>query len=615
MRRLAAAVLPVFAFTALLSAQTAPHILRAPSISDTQIAFRYADDVWTVGRDGGSARRLTSTANVHDGPFFSPDGKTIAYSATVGAQLDVFTVPATGGMPKRVTFHPGGTFVAGWTPDGRDLLVTSMQDAVRTYFQIYKVHADGSGLFEPLPVPAASDGSMSPDGGNLAYSPFLQWQKESWKRYKGGQTQPVWIVDLKTLDLVKVPRENSNDTNPTWIGDSIYFLSDRGGNVSLFSYDTKSKQVKQLLENHGLDFKTLTGHGSTLVYEQFGTVHVYDIAAGAEHEVKVTLDGDLPALEPHLAKIAPDEIQNVAISPTGVRAVFEAHGDIFTVPAEKGDVRNMTNTSNAAEREPAWSPDGKRLAYFSDATGEYKLYLRNQDGLAAPKVIDVSADPTYYYSPHWSPDSKRIVFSDKRLRLWYVDVEAPNAKPVLVDTDLREGFSPSGFNASFSPDGKWILYARALPSLEDAAFLYELATAKSTQITDGMSNVTNPIWDLSGKYIFFTASTDIGPAIDGFGLSSYNARRRQACMWRCCRRTRLRRFRRRATTRRRSPRMTRRPPPPMRRNPTRRNLTTRARRRTKKARTQRKMSCRTRRSISMAYNNGYLRCQSRRAIM
>ena len=204
--------------------------------------------------------------------------------------------------------------------------------------------------------------------------------------------------------------------------------------------------------------------------------------------------------------------------------MFEAHGEIFTVPAEKGDVRDLTNTSGAAEREPAWSPDGKTVAYFSDATGEYKLYLKDQEGLKPPKVIDVApADgepPTYYYSPHWSPDSKRIAFSDKRLNLWYVNVDG--GRPVKVDTDLREGFGPTGFSASFSPDAKWILYARSLPSLENAAFLFEIATGKSTQITDGMSNVTNPVWDASGKYLFFTASTDIGPAIDGFGLGSLN---------------------------------------------------------------------------------------------
>ena len=234
------------------------------------------------------------------------------------------------------------------------------------------------------------------------------------------------------------------------------------------------------------------------------------------------LDGDLPALQPHIAKIAVEEIQNMNISPTGVRAVFEAHGDIFTVPAEKGDVRNITNTSNAAEREPAWSNDGKRVAYFSDASGEYKLYLRDQNGTTAPTVIDLGPDPTYFYAPRFSPDSKRILFTDKRLNLWYIDLDQPNAKPVKVDTDLHEGFGPTGFSASFSPDSKWILYARSLPSLMTAAYLYSTETGKSTQVTDGMSNVTNPVWDAGGKYIYFTASTDIGPAVDGFGLSSLN---------------------------------------------------------------------------------------------
>lgn len=522
MRRIFSVALLIFAaslLSASLSAQT-PHLLREPSLSDSEIAFMYADDVWVVSRDGGTARRLTSTGHVTEGPVFSPDGRTIAYTANVEGSTDVYTIPVTGGMPKRITFHPGGNYLAGWTPDGSGLLFTSMQDAIRMYFQIYRVNADGSGIPQRLPVPAASDGAESPDGKFLAYNPWLQWQAASWKRYRGGQTQPVWIVDLKTLELTKVPRENSNDTHPVWIGDAVYFLSDRNGPVTLFGYDTKSKQVKQLLENHGLDLKSFGGLGNTIVYEQFGSLHLLDLTTGKEHAVKVSLDGDLPALEPRLAKIDADEIQNAAISPTGVRALFEAHGDIFTVPADKGDVRNLTNSSSSAEREPAWSADGKHVAYFSDATGEYKLYIRDQEGLKAPKVIDLGPDPTYFYAPHWSPDSKRIVFSDKRLNLWYVDVDG--VKPVHVDTDLREGFSPSGFSASFSPDSKWILYARALPSLETAAFLYSIDTGKSTQITDGMSNVTSPVFDASGKYIYFAASTDIGPAIDGFGLGSFN---------------------------------------------------------------------------------------------
>ncbi len=278
------------------------------------------------------------------------------------------------------------------------------------------------------------------------------------------------------------------------------------------------------MENRGLDFKTLSGHGHTLAYEQFGTIHLFDTETGKEHPVAITPDGDLPVLAPHLEKISPDAIQNAGLSPTGARALFEAHGDIFTVPADKGDTRNLTNTNDAAEREPAWSPDGKRVAYFSDQTGEYKLYLRDQGALHPPQGIDLEPDQTYYYAPQWSPDSKRIVYADKRLNLWYINVDPSLGppKPVRVDTGLFEGFSQASFSASFSPDNKWILYTRALPNYLNAAFLYSLDSGKSTQVTDGLSNVTNPVWDLGGKYIFFTASTNIGPAIDGFGLGSFN---------------------------------------------------------------------------------------------
>ncbi|MDP9038925.1 MAG: PDZ domain-containing protein [Acidobacteriota bacterium] len=513
-------------FTAAVLFGHAAPLLRAPSLGEGQIAFRYADDVWVVPRTGGEARRLTSTAHVNAGPFFSPDGKTLAYSASTapGGDEDVYTLAATGGQPRRITFRPGGNYVVGWTPDGRDLLVAGMQESVRTYFELYRVHADGSGLPERLPLPSAATGSISSDGRQMAYNPWLQWQGESWKRYRGGQTQPVWLIDLKTLDRVKVPRDNSNDLDPVWLGDTVYFRSDRSGPITLFAYDPRTRQVKQLLENKGYDIKTLTGRGGQLAYEQFGTIHVYDIASAKDETISISCADDLPALQPRVHKIAADEVQNSAISPTGVRAVFEAHGEIFTVPADKGDVRNLTNTSGAAEREPAWSPDGRQIAYFSDATGEYQLYIRDQLGLAAPKIVELGAgkgaETTYFYSPRWSPDSKRILFSDKRLNLWYVDVDG--GRPVKVDTDLREGFGPAGFSASFSPDGKWILYARSLPSLENAAFLYSIASGKTTQITDGMSHVTNPVFDAGGKYVYFTASTDIGPAIDGFGLGSLN---------------------------------------------------------------------------------------------
>ena len=497
-----------------------PHLYRSPAINESSIAFRYADDIWTVSREGGVARRLTSTASVTGGPYFSPDGKTLAYTASVAGNADVYTIAVTGGAPKRITYHPGQDAVVGWSPDGKDILTVSDQDAVRMYLNLYKVHADGSGLPEKQPLPSAYDVSYSPDGSHIAYNPFLQWEEASWKRYHGGQTQPIWIVDTKTLDTVKVPRENSNDREPVWIGDTVYFLSDRNAaeKITLYGYDTRTKAVKELIAPAGFDMKTLRGFGGTLAYEQFGTIHLYDIASGKEHEVKITADGDLPALLPSLEKIQTSSIENVTVSPTGVRAAFQAHGEIFTVPAEKGDTRNITNTTDAAEREPAWSPDGQSIAYFSDATGEYKLYIRDQQGLKAPKIIDLGASPTYYYTPQWSPDSKMVLFTDKRTNLWYVKVDG--GAPVKVAKALHEGFGGAAFNATFSPDAKWILYARDLSNYENAAFVYDIATGKSTQITDGMSNVTNPVWDAKGKYVYFLASTDVGPTVDGFNLSS-----------------------------------------------------------------------------------------------
>lgn len=490
-------------------------------MNSNRIAFVYADDIWTVPREGGEAHRLTSTANVRSGPCFSPDGRLVAYSSHVNGNDNVYVIPVEGGAARQITSHPAGDYVVGWTPDGQNVTVISSRSSVNDFTRMFTVPVSGKGLPQVVKLPSVDQASYSPDGSQIAYTPFNQWQALSWKRYRGGQTEPIWIVDAKTLDVVKVPRENSNDRYPVWAGGSLYFLSDRSGPVTLFRYDPGSHKVEQVVENRGLDLKSVSAGPGGLVYAQFGSVHVYDLAAKKEHEVSIRIDGDLPQLEPAVRAVRADEVQNVGLSPTGKRAVIEAHGEIFTVPAEKGDVRNLTNTSNAAEREPAWSPDGKRIAYFSDASGEYKLYLRDQDGIAPPQVIDLEPNPTYFYAPRWSPDSKRVLFGDKRLNLWMVDADG-KSKPVKVDTDDYEGFSAPSLDGSFSPDGKWILYRKTLHNLEHAAYLYSLTTHQSTQITDGLSDVAHPLFDASGKYVYFTASTDIGPAIDGFNLSSLN---------------------------------------------------------------------------------------------
>jgi tricorn protease len=347
------AVLACFVLCAFAQAAP-PLLLRNPSLSADKIAFLYADDVWTVSRQGGEARRLTSVNAVTEGPYFSPDGTRIAYSTTEHGLTDVYVVSAEGGVPRRLTWEPTGNRAVGWTPDGKDVLFGSAHASFSDFPQLFRAHADGTGSPILLPLPSATTGTYSADGNTLAYVPVAQWQS-AWKHYRGGQTTPVWLVNIKTLDLVKIPRENSNDSSPVWEGNTVYFLSDRNGPVSLFSYDINTKQVEQVVENHGYDLKTVSAGPGALVYEQFGSLHLYDLATHQEHAVPITVQGDLPALTPRLTAIPAKEVENVALSPTGVRVVAEAHGEIFTLPGEKGDIRNLTKTPGTAERDPSWS--------------------------------------------------------------------------------------------------------------------------------------------------------------------------------------------------------------------------------------------------------------------
>ena len=519
MRQLAAVTLIALStYLQIAFSQSDPKLLlRYPAVSRTQIVFNYGGDLWIVSREGGDARRLTSDVGEEVNPAFSPDGTMVAFTGEYDGNKDVYVVPATGGVPRRLTFHPAEEYVVGWTPDGKNILYASWGNSFRHFeFQLYTVPLEG-GFPTQLPLPVAVEASYSPTGTSLAYVPHIQWQS-AWKRYHGGQTTPIWIANLKDSSVVKVPRENSNDHFPMWVGDTVYFLSDRNGPVSLFAYDTKTSQVVEALHSDGLDFKTASAGPDAIVIEQFGTIKLYDLRTHQARNVPIHVQGDVDAVRPHFAKVEPKQIQNFGISPTGARAVFEAWGEIFTVPTDKGDIRNLTHSPAVADRDPAWSPDGKSIAYFSDESGEYDLAIRDQNGLGAVRHINLGNPPSFFYSPTWSPDGKKIAYGDKRLQLWYLDLDNP--APKLIDTDYFGGFGSSQFSQTWSPDNKWVAYTRQLPSGQHAIFVYSLDQSKAFQVTDGMSDAINPVFDRNGKYLYFTASTNVALTTAGLDMTS-----------------------------------------------------------------------------------------------
>lgn len=508
-------------------------MLRSPTVSKTQIAFAYANNIWTVGRDGGLARRITSFQGTTENPKFSPDGKLIAFSAQYSGNTDVYVVPADGGEPKRLTWHPGADLVQGWTPDGKSIVFNSSRAtwAPSAAPRFWTVPVDG-GVEMPMPLPRAYMGKISPDGRRVAYRMNNSWDEER-RNYRGGQNRPIWIVDLKTYDLEATPNgtgtdlvvaqagsprgtshfdaansADSKNTDPVWAGnDAVDFLSDRDGVANVWGYDTKSKKLTQLTNFSDYDVKALdaAADGSVAVFEQAGLIHVLDPKSGKHNVVNITATGDFPWMMPQWRDVTAS-MSNLTLSPTGKRIAVEARGEIFTIPAEKGDVRDITNASASAEHEPAWSPDGKMLSYFSDRSGEYSLYIQPQDGLTAPREIKI---PTkgHFYTASWSPDGKRILFHDTDLKLWVVDVATGQAKVVGNDPWM---VPTRTMNPVWSPDGKWIAYTKHLNSLYKAVEVVNVETGASKQITDGLADVMTPVWDASGKYLWFLASTDFG---------------------------------------------------------------------------------------------------------
>ncbi len=491
-----------------------PLLLQKPTINRTHIVFSYAGDLWKVSREGGDAVRLTAGPGVETDPYFSPDGTQIAFTGEYDGNVDVYVIPASGGVPRRLTYHPAPDTAAGWTPDGKQILFRSTRSSYSRFARLFTMPVEGGGLPTEIPLPMAEEGSFSPDGTHLAYMPLAR-AFQTWKHYRGGRTAAIWIANLADSSIQKVPRQNSNDFAPMWIGNKIYFLSDRNGPVTLFAYDTATGKVSELIHNTGFDLKNATAGPGAIVYEQFGEIHLYDLKTGGSHKVDIQVSGDLPEVRPRLEKVA-SQITTAGLSPTGARAVFEARGEILTVPAEKGSIRNLTNTPGAVERDPAWSPDGKQIAYFSDESGEYQLYIRDQSGMGEVRKIKLGDQPSFYYGPVWSPDGKNVAFTT-RLTLWYIDLEKKS--PVRVDSDDYD--SPfHDINPVWSPDSQWLAYTRLLKNHLRAVYLYSVADARTYQISDGMSDAEYAAFDPNGKYLYFTASTNEGLSAAWLDMSS-----------------------------------------------------------------------------------------------
>lgn len=497
-------------------------LLRHPTVSRDLVAFEYAGDLWAVSRSGGQARRLTSSPGVEIDPFFSPDGSKIAFTATVAGNTDVYVMPTAGGDPKRLTYHPGPDRVRGWTPDGRRVLFASLRTSapLEAYNRLWTIGLEG-GLPEPLPLPRAFTGAYSPDGGRLAYEEistvfFPVWYETSeWRHYRGGRTHPISVVNLADGTVEKLPWTDSNDSYPMWVGNTIYFVSDRNYTANLFAYRVDTRQVTQLTNHDDFDIMTASAGPDAIVYEQSGYIHLVDAKTGQSRRLDIEVTGDLPWARPQFKKVS-GMIRNAKLSPGGVRAAFEARGEIFTVPAAKGDYRNLTQSSGAHDRDPAWSPDGSQLAWLSDASGEYQLMLGEPTGLTAPRAIPLPST-AFFSEPTWSPDGSRISIQDNHRNLWIIETASGTAAKI----DTEDYPEPSrDFEASWSPDSRWVTYSKNLPSRLRAIFVYSMSEKKAHQVTDGLADSISPTFDAGGKYLYFLSSTDYGSNTGWVEMSS-----------------------------------------------------------------------------------------------
>ncbi|MCA9291490.1 MAG: PDZ domain-containing protein [Phycisphaerales bacterium] len=486
-------------------------MMRYADVSATHIVFAYANDLWIVPREGGAASPLASPPGAEQFPRFSADGKTIAFMGNYDGGRDLYTIAVDGGAPTRVTHHPSGETLCDWTPDGDLLFSSAGLSGLGRMPRLFTVPT-GGGLPEALPVPYGAAGAISDDGTWLAYTPHSR-DARTWKRYRGGMATDIWLFNLKTNESRRMTDWEGTDTQPMWHGSKVYYLSDDGPahRLNIWSYDTRTKRRKQVTDYSDFDVKwPAIGPGprgkGEIIFENGVSLHLLDLGTEKISEVEITVPGDRRAVRSKLTDVR-GQIMGWGISSTGQRAAVEARGDIWTLPAENGVPRNLTATDGTAERSPAWSPDGRWIAYFSDATGEYELYVTQSDGKGETRQLTDDGGP-FKMGCMWSPDSKHILYLDKTGTGFLVNLESGERTEVDRDPVAAENTTPP----SFSQDSRWIAYAKTDPdSFQSRIWIYNVETGEKRAVTSDMMGPRTPVFDRKGDYLFYQATLNFSP--------------------------------------------------------------------------------------------------------
>lgn len=513
MRRFVTLLLVLVAFVVNgLSQET--RLLRFPAVNGNQVVFSYAGDLYTVALSGGIARKLTNDIGYEVFPHFSPDGNKIAFTGQYDGNTEVFTIPAQGGVPQRLTYTATlnrddisdrmgpNNIVMAWTPDGKSIIYRSRKQTFDDFVgQLFKVSENG-GLSEELPLSTGGFCSYSPDGKKLAFNRVFR-EFRTWKYYKGGMADDIRIFDFDTKEIKNITNTITQEIIPMWIGDEIYFLSDRDRTMNLFVYNIKTGETQKVTNFTEYDIKFPSNSNSTIVFENGGYIYKFDVKTKSSEKIPITVIDDFEYSRSAL-KDASDNIFEGDISPNGERVVFSARGDVFTVPSEKGITRNLTQTSEAHDRSAAWSPDGRYIAYLSDKSGEYEIYMQAQDGSSEAIKLTDGAD-TYKFAISWSPDSKKILFNDRKFRLQYVDIDTK--KVTLVD----KGEYGQIYSFNWAPDSKWITYTLRDENRFGVIYSYNLEKALKQPVTDNWYDSSQPTFSNDGKYLLFSSDRDFNP--------------------------------------------------------------------------------------------------------